>query len=190
MNVTLASSIADVGGEASTPQKSSLDEQVRSKEYNDSANSTSSHKDSSSEDNLPGGANQNSKSLSSSEEVAPSRCAKLKSRRDRDRKRKRYGKNYTSHRSKLLKVSEKTTITSSSPSVGNSQLQADESQTQVSLTCASTSAPSNVESVSTPVTPSDTTENKESNEQTKSSAPNVSISSSFTENPVSHTTDK
>lgn len=190
MNVTLASSIADVGGEASAPQKSSLDEQVRGNEYNDSANSTSSHKDSSSEDNFPGGVNQNSKSLSSSEEVAPNRCAKLKSRRDRDRKRKRYGKNYTSHRSKLLKVAEKTTITSSSPSDGSSQLQADENKTQVSLTCASTSAPSNVESVSTPVIPSETTENKESNEQMESSsAPNVSVTSS-TENPVSHTTDK
>lgn len=105
VNVTLSSSI---GGDGETPQKSGLDDQVHINEYNDSANSTSSHKDSSTEDEFPGASN--SKSLSSSEEVAPARCAKLKSRRDRDRKRKRYELSYTSHRPKLLKATESTTI--------------------------------------------------------------------------------
>lgn len=109
MNVTLTNSIGG-DGEASAPQKSALDEQVHNNEYNDSANSTSSHKDSSSDDEFPGA--NNIKSLSSSDDVTLNRSAKYKSRRDRDRKRKRYELNYTSHRPKLLKATD-STITSS-----------------------------------------------------------------------------
>lgn len=87
--------------------------QEHSKEERDSANSTSSHKDSStSESEFPVGvaAQQGNKSLSSSAEaagpVSAGRCPKFKSRRDRDRKRKRSDLNYATHRPKLLKAAE------------------------------------------------------------------------------------
>ncbi|ODM99230.1 hypothetical protein Ocin01_07458 [Orchesella cincta] len=138
VNVTLTTSIGDVSVEgvvktASGSQKSQelpsgreRPRRLEGTKEHDSANSTSSHKDSSDEDNFPGTNIQGNKSLSSSAEatgpVSVGRCPKLKSRRDRDRKRKRSELNYATHRPKILKSTEDSTSTTTviSHNEGNS----------------------------------------------------------------------
>ncbi|CAL8143239.1 unnamed protein product [Orchesella dallaii] len=126
VNVTLTTSIGDVsvegvvktasGGQKpqELPSGRERPRRLEGAKEHDSANSTSSHKDSSDEDNFPPTNTQANKSLSSSEATGPvsaGRCPKLKSRRDRDRKRKRSELNYATHRPKILKSTEDSTCT-------------------------------------------------------------------------------